>query len=150
MTISIWQRSPNHATEHCDVAIVGAGITGLSAAIELESRGIRCIVLESDYAGSKASGRNAGYLIRGAADNYALACKQLGRETTRFLWEWTQQNLIGLRQLGIESTPGFSQRPSCIVALTEPEHSELIESNRLMEEDGLSSMLIDTSNAPGD
>ncbi|MCR9077355.1 MAG: FAD-dependent oxidoreductase, partial [bacterium] len=77
MTISLWQRTPTHETEQCDVAIIGAGITGLSAAIELESRGIRCIVLEADYAGSKASGRNAGYLIRGAAENYALASRNL-------------------------------------------------------------------------
>ncbi|MBO6738801.1 MAG: FAD-binding oxidoreductase [Phycisphaerales bacterium] len=150
MTISLWQRTPTHETEQCDVAIIGAGITGLSAAIELESRGISCIVLEADYAGSKASGRNAGYLIRGAAENYALACKHLGRDTARFLWEWTQQNLIGLRQLGLESTPGFAQRPSCVVALGEPEHAELIESHRLMTEDGLHVSLISEQDAPDD
>ena len=108
MTISLWQRNQAHETIQCDVAIIGAGISGLSAAIEFESRGLNCVVLEADFAGSRASGRNAGYLIRGAADNYALACKDLGRDTTRFLWEWTQQNLEGLKQLGIESTPGFA------------------------------------------
>lgn len=150
MTISLWQRNPTHETEQCDVAIIGAGITGLSAAIELESRGISCIVLEADFAGSKASGRNAGYLIRGAAENYALACKTLGRDTARYLWEWTQQNLIGLKQLGLESTPGFAHRPSCVVAIGEPEHAELVEAHRLMNEDGLSVSLIEKSDAPDD
>jgi gamma-glutamylputrescine oxidase len=150
MTISLWQRTPTHEIEQCDVAIIGAGITGLSAAIELESRGISCIVLESDFAGSKASGRNAGYLIRGAAENYALACDNLGRETARYLWEWTQQNLIGLKQLGLESTTGFAHRPSCVVATGEPEHTQLIEAHQLMNEDGLSVSLIDPSNAPDD
>lgn len=150
MTISLWQRNPTHETEHCDVAIIGAGISGLSAAIELESRGIRCIILEADFAGSKASGRNAGYLIRGAAENYALACKHLGRDTARYLWEWTQQNLIGLKQLGLESTPGFAHRPSCVVALGEPEHAELIESHQLMSEDGLNVSLIEPGEAPDD
>lgn len=150
MTVSLWQRTPTHTTEHCDVAIIGAGITGLSAAIELESRGISAIILEADYAGSKASGRNAGYLIRGAAENYALASRQLGRETARFLWDWTQQNLQGLKALGIESTAGYAQSPSCIVALGEPEHSELIESQQMLVEDGFAASLIEPSAAPSD
>ncbi|MAO22126.1 MAG: hypothetical protein CMJ35_12575 [Phycisphaerae bacterium] len=150
MTVSLWQRSPTHTTEQCDVAIIGAGISGLSAALELESKGISCIVLEADYAGSKASGRNAGFLIRGAAENYANAAKTLGRDTTRFLWEWTQQNLVGLKQLGIESTPGYAQRPSCVLALGEPEHTELIESHRMMREDGMRCELIEQGDAPSD
>lgn len=150
MTVSLWQRSPTHTTEQCDVAVIGAGISGLSAAIELESRGISTIVLEADYAGSKASGRNAGFLIRGAAENYANASRALGREMTRHLWEWTQQNLQGLKKLGIESTPGFASRPSCVLALGEPEHSELIESHAMMIEDGLRCDLIEPTDAPRD
>lgn len=150
MTVSLWQRPPKHTTEHCDVAIIGAGITGLSAAIELESRGIATIVLESEYAGSKASGRNAGYLIRGAAENYALASKALGRDTAKFLWDWTQSNLAGLKAIGIESTKSFDHRASCIVAFGNPEHAELIESHEMLIDDGFSSVLIDPKEAPSD
>ncbi|MBL4698878.1 MAG: FAD-binding oxidoreductase [Phycisphaerales bacterium] len=154
MTVSLWQRTPSHTTaqktQQCDVAIIGAGITGLSAAIELEARGISAIILEAGYAGSKASGRNAGYLIRGAAENYALASKQLGRDTAKFLWDWTQQNLTGLKALGIESTPGYAQRPSCIVALGEPEHAELAESYSMLREDGFKAELIEPKDAPSD
>ncbi len=150
MTVSLWQRNPTHTTEQCDVAIIGAGISGLSAAIELESRGISAIVLEAEYAGSKASGRNAGFLIRGAAENYANASKKLGRETTQFLWEWTQENLQGLKRLGIESTPGYARRASCVLALGEPEHSELIEAHAMMREDGMRSELIEPKDAPRD
>lgn len=150
MTVSLWQRTPTHTTEHCDVAIIGAGITGLSAAIELESRGISAIILEADYTGSKASGRNAGYLIRGAAENYALASKELGRDTAKFLWDWTQQNLAGLKALGLESTLGFANRPSCIVALGEPEHTELVESHAMLIEDGFAANLIEPNDAPSD
>ena len=150
VTVSLWQRTPPHGTEQCDVAIIGAGITGLSAAIELEARGTSAIILESEYAGSKASGRNAGFLIRGAAENYALASRALGRETTKFLWEWTQQNLTGLKALGIESLPGYDQRPSCIVALSDPEHRELIDSNEMMNEDGFRCSLVTPDDAPSD
>ncbi len=46
-----------------DVAIVGAGYTGLSCALHLAERGARAIVLEADEIGSGASGRNNGQVI---------------------------------------------------------------------------------------
>jgi glycine/D-amino acid oxidase-like deaminating enzyme len=45
-----------------DVAVVGAGMTGLSAAIALRERGLSVAVLEREVAGFGASGRNAGHL----------------------------------------------------------------------------------------
>lgn len=150
MTVSLWQRTPKHTTEQCDVAIIGAGISGLSAAIELERRGISAIILEADYAGSKASGRNAGFLIRGASENYSLASDELGRDTAKHLWNWTQENLVGLKALGIESTPSYAQRASCIVAMGEPEHGELIQSYEMLLEDGFKANLIEPKDAPSD
>ena len=46
-----------------DVAIVGAGYTGLSCALHLAERGARAIVLEAGEIGSGASGRNNGQVI---------------------------------------------------------------------------------------
>lgn len=46
-----------------DVAIVGAGYTGLSCALYLAGRGARAIVLEADEIGSGGSGRNNGQVI---------------------------------------------------------------------------------------
>jgi glycine/D-amino acid oxidase-like deaminating enzyme len=45
-----------------DVAIVGGGYTGLSAARSLRAAGIAVAILEQDFAGAGASGRNAGHL----------------------------------------------------------------------------------------
>lgn len=45
-----------------DVVIVGGGYTGLSTALSLRSEGADVIVLERDFAGFGASGRNAGHL----------------------------------------------------------------------------------------
>jgi glycine/D-amino acid oxidase-like deaminating enzyme len=47
----------------CDVAIVGAGIVGLSAALHLAERGIDCAVVETGAVGSGASGRNTGFVV---------------------------------------------------------------------------------------
>ena len=45
------------------MAILGAGISGLSAALELAGRGLRTVVFERDEAGSHASGAAAGILV---------------------------------------------------------------------------------------
>ena len=53
---------PLEADLDADVAIVGAGYTGLSTALALRGAGADPVVLDADFAGSGASGRNAGHL----------------------------------------------------------------------------------------
>ena len=45
-----------------DVAIVGGGLTGLSTALALKRAGVDAVVLEREFCGFGASGRNAGHL----------------------------------------------------------------------------------------
>lgn len=45
-----------------EIAIVGAGYTGLSTALHLAERGERCVVVEAGEPGSGGSGRNTGWL----------------------------------------------------------------------------------------
>ena len=58
------QRGPARAAlqEHlqADVVVVGAGFSGLSAALEMAQRGLSVVVLEAERIGSGASGRNGG------------------------------------------------------------------------------------------
>lgn len=143
MTVSLWQRrEPAPRRIEADITIVGGGISGLSGAIECEARGLRVCLIEQDFIGSRASGRNAGFLMRGAAENYALACENLGRDAARVLWKWTEDNLLALRRLGAGSLPGFADRASCLVALGEAEADELDRSAALMREDGFETALV--------
>jgi gamma-glutamylputrescine oxidase len=69
----------------CDVVVVGAGFTGLSAAIALAESGANVVVLESDYAGFGASGRSAGHLTPTIGKDLPSLLKAYGRERGRAL-----------------------------------------------------------------
>ena len=66
-----------------DVAIVGGGLAGLSAAIELADRGYSVALLEARQVGWGASGRNGGQAIAGLACDQSVIESQLGREASR-------------------------------------------------------------------
>lgn len=53
--------------ERVDVAVVGAGFTGLAAAYALARRGARVAVLEAAHVGAGASGRTGGLVLEGTA-----------------------------------------------------------------------------------
>ena len=133
---SYWQLSPSPPTAGADAIVVGAGIAGVSAALALERRGLDVVVLERQTIASGASSRAAGFLMRGAAENYALAVDHYGREVARTLWRWTEENLDGLRREGVESLPSYRRIPSCLLALEPLELAELKRSVGLLREDG--------------
>lgn len=57
------QAEPLEGDTRADVAIVGAGYTGLACALRLAERGARAVVLEARDIGYGASGRNNGQVI---------------------------------------------------------------------------------------
>ncbi|MEM6731780.1 MAG: FAD-binding oxidoreductase, partial [Myxococcota bacterium] len=142
MTVSIWQRADGPSA-HVDVAIVGGGICGVSAALEAERLGCSVLLIERGSVASGASGRNAGYLMRGMAESYSAAIERFGRERARAIWVLSEENLVALRELGAARVEGFADQPSCLLALEEQEADELEESHRLLLEDGFASELLE-------
>ena len=124
-------------TDTYDAVVIGAGIAGISAALHLQRAGLTVVHLERHTRGSGASSRNAGFLMRGAADNYAACVRDHGRPHARFLWKLSEDNLTALRAEGIHSIPSFADRPSCLLALDEEEADELRRSADLLRADGL-------------
>src|SRR5437764_770352 len=53
--------------QHADVAIIGGGFTGLSAARTLAQRGVNVVVLEANSIGWGASSRNGGMVDESSA-----------------------------------------------------------------------------------
>lgn len=56
---------PLDGAQRADVVIIGAGLTGLSAALHLAEKGVKVIVLEAEQPGWGASGRNGGQVNPG-------------------------------------------------------------------------------------
>ncbi|WP_333629158.1 FAD-binding oxidoreductase, partial [Stenotrophomonas cyclobalanopsidis] len=56
---------PLRGDVQADVAVLGAGYTGLTAALELALRGYRVVLLEAQRIGWGASGRNGGQALVG-------------------------------------------------------------------------------------
>lgn len=71
-----YRRTP--VPEEVDVAIVGAGFTGLSAALEFAKQGATAVVLERHTVGWGASGRNGGMATTGLAISFSTAVKRYG------------------------------------------------------------------------
>lgn len=137
MTVSHWRRGGGTSLVECDVCVVGAGIAGISAALHLQRRGVRVEIVERHHLASGASSRNAGFLMRGAADNYLVACRQWGRERARLVWRLTEENVEGLRAEGIESLPTYKRVASVLLGMEEVEAEELRQSVTLLREDGM-------------
>ncbi|MDH4390805.1 MAG: FAD-binding oxidoreductase [Aquabacterium sp.] len=82
----------------CDVAIVGGGLAGLSAAIELADRGFSVRLLEAREVGFGASGRNGGQAIHGLACDQAEIEDQLGLDEARRVFGMSIEALDLIRQ----------------------------------------------------
>ena len=91
---------PLESTLECDVAVVGGGLAGLSAAIELAQRGYNVVVLEAQQVGWGASGRNGGQVIAGLACDQSVIERQLGQTASRAVRDMTMEalRLIGERR----------------------------------------------------
>lgn len=87
----------NEALE-ADVAVVGAGLAGLSAAIELAERGHEVVLLEAGLVGGGASGRNGGQAIHGLACDQSAIEAQLGLEEARRIWAMSIEALDLIRE----------------------------------------------------
>jgi gamma-glutamylputrescine oxidase len=79
-----------------DVCIIGAGYTGLSAALHLATAGANVIVIEAESIGFGASGRNGGQIHPGHRKSQAELEHWLGVGHARDLWKLSEEarNLV--------------------------------------------------------
>lgn len=90
-----------------DVAIVGGGYTGLSAALHLAEAGLDVVLLEAHRMGFGASGRNGGQVGSGQRLEVDELEKMAGRETARRLWDFAEEAKALVRDIAARSAVPF-------------------------------------------
>ena len=85
-TVSKNPRQVQPLPEKVDVAVIGAGITGLSAARELGARGAKTVVLEAREVGWGASSRNGGMVLTGLKLGVNTLVTRYGMEAARVMY----------------------------------------------------------------
>jgi gamma-glutamylputrescine oxidase len=105
-TASYYAATLNDTTRHAaldgplkvDVCVIGAGLTGISTALNLAERGYSVAVLEASKVGWAASGRNGGQLIGGFACDMDTFAKHMPAEDVKRMWEMGLETLDIVRE----------------------------------------------------
>lgn len=85
-TVQMPTPPPQPLPDTADVAVIGAGFTGLSAALALAKRGAKVVVLESETIGWGASSRNGGMVLTGLKLGVNQLISTYGRDLTRRMY----------------------------------------------------------------
>lgn len=70
-----------------DVAIIGAGFTGIGAALRLAKAGLKVAVFEQSELGAGASGRNGGLICTGYRQDQKWLEEKVGKIAATQMWE---------------------------------------------------------------
>ncbi|MES1247498.1 MAG: FAD-dependent oxidoreductase [Actinomycetota bacterium] len=136
--------APTHAGR-VDVAIVGAGITGCSAALRLAEGGLTVRVHDARGVAEGASGRNGGFALRGGASRYDVARETYGREQASGLWHWTERAIDDMAELAGDS---LRRTGSLRLAFDDEERGEIHAEYEAMVGDGVEAEWLDEPGEP--
>ncbi len=91
-------RAPLRGQARADVAVLGAGYTGLTAALALAEKGYKVTVLEAERVGWGASGRNGGQAIVGYGCEQDTLETLVGDADARLLFDFSREGMHMLKQ----------------------------------------------------
>ncbi len=122
--------TPLSGAQRFDVAIIGGGVTGCSAALHLAERGYRVAILEAGEIGAGASGRSGGQILPGLGTELSVIAKALGQDAAREIWEMSREavrlteSLIARHEIDCEYSRGY------VHAAIKPRHERAMKAWR--------------------
>ena len=106
--------APLRGEIRADACVIGAGFTGLSAALHLAQRGLETVVIDAHRMGFGASGRNGGQLGSGQRRDQAWIERVAGPDDARRLWDLAEdakalaKSLIETHRIDCHLKPGVA------------------------------------------
>ena len=114
--------------EKVDVAIIGGGYTGLSAARILAKRGVKVVVLEAETIGWGASSRNGGMTLTGLKVPMQTVIKNYGREMAKELFQCSIDSVDTVEQIVKEENIDCGFARTChLLAANKPKNYESLK-----------------------
>src|SRR5437773_9330751 len=119
-----------------DIAVVGAGLAGLSVALEAARHGASVAVLEGRHIGWNASGHQLGTVMPGYALPIAELIARVGFEDTRELWSLSKQGAELVRANASEDLiPGIAISEGALEVSNVDVGDQLISRLQMLGED---------------
>jgi glycine/D-amino acid oxidase-like deaminating enzyme len=114
--------------EKVDVAIIGGGYTGLSAARTLARRGLKVTVLEAETIGWGASSRNGGMVLTGLKLGMQTIINRYGSDVAKRLFQCSLESIDTVEQIVKEENIdcGFV-RTGHLLAANKPKHYDALK-----------------------
>jgi glycine/D-amino acid oxidase-like deaminating enzyme len=111
-----------------DVAIIGGGYTGLSAARMLAKQGVNVVVLEAETIGWGASSRNGGMTLTGLKPAMQTVIKNYGRDLAKELFQCSLDSVKIVEQIVKEETIDCSfSRYGHLLTANKPKHYDALQ-----------------------
>jgi gamma-glutamylputrescine oxidase len=118
----------------CDVCVIGGGLAGLTACLELSRKGKSVVLLEAGRVGSGASGRNGGFVFNGFALDTAEITKKVGEEATRGLYDLSRKGTEFVRSEILRGDPTLQMGEKLILVLRHPDNGGFASHGRALAE----------------
>jgi gamma-glutamylputrescine oxidase len=116
---------PQLQGEHrADVCIIGAGYTGLSAALNLAEKGYSVCLLEAEKVGWGASGRNGGHVGTGQRKDQEELEAMVGLALAKTLWQYSLEAVDDVERLIKKHNIECDLKRGNIHLAAKPKHEE--------------------------
>lgn len=151
--LSPWIRRPGElqpaleGNERADVVILGGGFTGLNAALQLRKAGVDVVLLEADFCGAGASGRNAGHLTPTIGKDVPTLIKQFGTEKAAALVRLAEDGVafVEKRMREFDIACDYEPNGNIIAGVHEKQRKPLERAAKTAQEFGIKAVFLDES-----